>query len=122
MVNAIIGTAVYLATLIPRVDHAIKALASLHLEAVGNVLGSYAFTIAGFLSVTATFLYTLSDKPYFKLYNKRGNFADLMFLHAMAFVILAAIFGTSLAMLVALSAVGQSVPPRVDSKCTTLRG
>ena len=99
--NGIIGFGVYALTLIPRVDHGIEKLVPHHVEAVGNVLASYAFTIAGFLSVTATFLYTMSDKPYFRLYTRRGNFGDLMFFHALAFLVLATIFVMSLATLIA---------------------
>jgi hypothetical protein len=84
---------------IPRIERGIVKLAP-HAEAVGGVLASYAFTIAGFLSVTATFLYTLGDKPFFRLYSRRGSFGDLMFIHALAFIVLAAIFAVSIVVLV----------------------
>lgn len=99
MGNLTIGALIYLATLIPKVDRLVVKL-SPHAEAIGNVLSSYSFTVAGFLSVVATFLYTLGDKPYFKAYSKRGNFGDLMLLHALALVVLAGIFSLSIVMLV----------------------
>jgi hypothetical protein len=68
---------------------------------IGNVLASYAFTIAGFLSVTVTFLYTLSDRPFLKVYIKRGNLGDLMFFHLIAFAVLATIFALSVVLVIA---------------------
>jgi hypothetical protein len=63
-----------------------------HISELSSILSSYAFTVAGFLATIATFLFTLGDKPYFKLYKRRGNFGDLMFLHALNLLVLGGVF------------------------------
>lgn len=63
-----------------------------HISEISSILSSYAFTVAGFLATIATFLFTLGDKPYFQIYKRRGNFGDLMFLHALSLLVLGAVF------------------------------
>ncbi len=63
-----------------------------HAKDIAQILSGYAFTVAGFLATIATFLFTLGNKPYFTLYQRRGSFSDLMFLHALAMGVLAAVF------------------------------
>lgn len=67
-----------------------------HAKDVAQILSGYAFTVAGFLATIATFLFTLGEKPYFRLYQRRGSFSDLMFLHALALIVLGAVFVCSI--------------------------
>lgn len=90
-----IGVGLYLVSgLSATVRCEISALES-HATDVAGVLSSYAFTVAGFLATIATFLYTLSDRPYFQLYRRRGSFGDLMFMHGLTMLVLAVLFFVS---------------------------
>lgn len=70
-----------------------------HIQAISSILSGYAFTVAGFMATISTFLFALGDKPYFKLYKRRGNFKDLMLLHGFAILILAMVFVLSIFLL-----------------------
>lgn len=67
---------------------------------IAAILSSYAFTVGGFLATIVTFLYTLGDRPYFKLYKGRGSFGDLGFVHAIEFLLLGALFVVSVGVVV----------------------
>lgn len=67
---------------------------------MASILSSYAFTIAGFLAAIVTFLYTLGERPYFKLYRNRGSFADLMFVHFFHLALLGLLFITAIGLVV----------------------
>lgn len=88
-----IGAAVYLLTMWCPVAKAIDLLTK-HTDQWVGIVSSYSFTVAGFLATISTFLFTLSDRPFFKLFKKgeSKSFATLMFIHLITFVTLASLF------------------------------
>lgn len=95
MATLLIGASIYAAGSLRGPAHLLAELTP-HAKDVAQILSGYAFTVAGFLATIATFLFTLGDKPYFQLYQRRGSFNDLMFLHGLALLVLAAVFICSL--------------------------
>lgn len=93
-----IGVIIYLALRLAPLEGVFDAMARQH-AAIAAVLAGFAFTIAGFLATIATFLFTLADRPYFKVYRSRGSFGDLMFMHLITLVTLAALFCFSLVLI-----------------------
>ena len=69
-------------------------LLSAHTDRWVGIVSSYSFTVAGFLATISTFLFTLSDRPFFKIF-KEGeskSFGTLMFIHLVTLVTLALLF------------------------------
>lgn len=91
MATLLIGAIIYAASSLRGPAQVVGELMP-HAKDVAQILSGYAFTVAGFLATIATFLFTLGEKPYFRLYQRRGSFTDLMFLHALALIVLAALF------------------------------
>ena len=91
LVTLIIGAIIWGLSSLPISLHVVTRLQT-NISDVSSILSSYAFTVAGFLATIATFLFTLGDKPYFQFYKRRGNFGDLMFLHALNLFVLGAVF------------------------------
>ena len=87
----LIGASIYAASNLKAAANLTAALLP-HADEIAQILAGYAFTVAGFLATVATFLFTLGQKPYFELYQRRGSFSDLMFLHALALLVLGALF------------------------------
>ena|SRR5438477_2246600 len=91
LATLLIGASIYAASSLRGPMQLVAALVP-HVHDLASILSGYAFTVAGFLATIATFLFTLGEKPYFRLYQKRGSFSDLMFLHALALIVLGAVF------------------------------
>lgn len=96
--TVIIGVAFWVVSFWPGFSNVVSELVSFRSE-VASILSSYAFTVAGFLATIATFLYTLGERPFFKLYQRRGNFSDLVFLHVATLATLATILVLSIGLL-----------------------
>ena len=64
---------------------------SVHKEAVAQILASFAFTPLGFLATIITFLFGLSEKPFFRSYIHHGHMANFLFAY---FLIMASLFVT----------------------------
>ena len=91
---AAIGATVYFLTKwIPVAEKAIDLLTN-HTDNWVGIVSSYAFTVAGFLATISTFLFTLSDRPFFKIFKdgESRSFATLMFIHLVTLTTLAILF------------------------------
>lgn len=90
------GAMFWMLRLLPAIDRAVTLLEVSHLDAVNNALATYAATMAGFVSVIGTFVCAFKRNSYFRKYQRRGSFTDLMLSHLFSLVTMGVIFGLSL--------------------------
>jgi len=90
-----IGVAFWLVSFFPGVTTIVDHLSGFRSE-IASILSSFAFIVAGFLATIATFLYTLGDRPFFRLYQHRGSFSDLVFFHISTLATLGALLVSSI--------------------------
>jgi len=92
----LVGAICWLTKLLPSFGGLIEELGKDHRDAINNALTTYAATLAGFVSVVGTFVFTFKRRAYFRKYKERGSFTDLMLTHLFSLITMAAIFLLSL--------------------------